>query len=82
MSTPAVRRYGGEANAGTSDCTYVDQWALDDGGWNDIDGLTLPPNQSTTRSASLGRLAAGKHTFQLYLNGLAYGEHRDFDVTS
>jgi hypothetical protein len=72
----------GEANVGTGDCYYVDQWSLDDGGWNDIDGLSLAPNQSTTRSVSLGRLSEGKHTFQLYLNGAAFGEHKDFDVSS
>lgn len=72
----------GEGNGGNADCTYVDQWAIDGGGWNDISGLNLPPNQTTTRSVSLGRLSAGSHTFQVYLNGVAFGEHRDFDVGS
>lgn len=70
----------GEGNGGTADCTYSDVWTLDGGSPNSIDNLNLPPGKTTTRSVPLGRLAKGKHTFEVTLNGGAKGSHLDFEV--
>jgi hypothetical protein len=70
----------GEGNFGDGDCTYADSWTLDGGSPNSIDNLNLPPAKTITRSVSLGRLSKGKHTFEVTLNGGAWGEHRDFEV--
>lgn len=72
----------GEGNFGTADCTYADSWTLDGGSANSLDNLNLPPDQTVTRSVSLGRLSAGRHTFTVTLNNGAVGEDRDFDVSS
>jgi hypothetical protein len=71
----------GEGNGGTAEGPYADTWAIDGGSDQTLDNLTLAPQITTTRSVSLGRLTAGKHTFTLTLNGVAYGEDRDFDVS-
>ncbi len=72
----------GEGNFGDGDCTYSDTWSVDGGTEHSIDNLTLPHGTSTTRSVQLGRLTAGKHSFKVTLNGLAVGEHLDFEVAS
>lgn len=69
----------GEGNGGTADCTYSDTWKLDDGAENSLDNLNLPPGQTTTRSVSLGRLSAGHHKFEVWLNNGAYGSN-EFSV--
>lgn len=42
---------------------------------NSLDNLNLPPQQTTTRSVSLGRLTAGHHKFEVWLNIGAYGSN-------
>jgi hypothetical protein len=65
----------GEGNFGNGDCTYVDTWVLDGGSSQDTEDLSLAPGTSTTRSVSLGRLSAGSHKFEVWLNNGAYGSN-------
>lgn len=72
----------GEINSGNADAVnYSDQYKID-GVDHTVDELNLGIGQHTTRSVKLGRLTAGKHDFEITLNGgPAWGEDHQFDVS-